>query len=407
MNFFLDMQDENDTLVSEFEPSSDTASEETASEVSEIITAADAVEDSAEKIEDGLVISETVESLICVGKIATSGEPVNMGMLYATESLFGTLVARNFPGEAITKPDFESHVAGGESAMRARIGYYCSEGFLEQAKQVVARIVAFLKEQFQNAVTFLMQLFTSAAKMKKSYEEIVSELGKEADYNVSSDKEIKVSVSYLNDGKKADPLAAVKAAKTMYDAVQSSTKKLASTATAAFKSAATAENTDEIIQSLEKSRSESYSGHSSALTVSGFKPITTKGRLTFVAGKSIEKSSIPAMSKSDLISFAKAGIELAGAIEKHKENIKEINKMRDEEIKAIDATYKAANESKEGTESESARTTELRRKLIAMTKASTTIEVASLSKASALAFRVLAAGLSCAKANKALLAKKK
>lgn len=401
--FAFNMLSDEDTNIDAFSPEAEGADSELASEVTEVISATEEVSDEVAAAEEGVAISETLESLVDIGRAVAAGSAVSNVLLFSVESQVRSIPAQALGLDVLDKVEFESIATDGESAIRARLIAYTEESFVEKVKKVVAETVAYIKRIFDNIMGMLLKLFVSAAKIKKSYEELAAKLGKDG-YEDSTDAKVSLSATWLNDGKKPDPAAAVAAAEKLYTGVQGVTKKLASAATAEFKKIASgeADKLDSAVQAIEKQRSQSYSG-SPFVEVAGRKPVTSNGVLKFMPPKKIEQSSISALSKSALIAFVKSGGELASILEKHKESVKEIKKLRDEEVKMVE---ELAGKMAKGGDEDAAKASELRRKLVGMTKVSASKEIASLSTASGIAFRVAVAGLSFAKSNAAALAKK-
>ena len=402
--FSLSFLDDSSTEV-EFDPSSDAADTELASDAMETVEAVSEVASGADGVDEVVEASETFESLISFGKIAAKGQPVNMGGLYMAESHLARLPEALYKDslQKLDQPDFESAVSD-ESAMRQRALQYCSESFLSDAKAVIKRGIAWLVAQFEKAIVIIKKLFTSAAKIKKSLEDIKSELSKDADYLASSEKEISVNAGWLNDGKKVNPLKAVGEAKSVYTTYAGKVKQLTGGLKGKF-SEIKAKESDyaNIIRGIETQRSATFG---TSAVISGHKLGIVNGRVVVGGAPSIEKKVIPALSKSELVAFIGEAIGLASELEKHKDHIKEAETAKNDEIKLINDAAKELDKAS-SEEGDSEKTAELRRKITALTKVSCQKDLASLNAVSGAAFGVSFAAHNLAKSNQAALAKKK
>lgn len=412
MSFLLTMLDDASPDV-EFDAASDGADTELANDAIEVQEAVNEAGEVAEGIEDGVEVVEAAESLISYSQMAAAGQPVSKSGQYMAESLYGSLVAKT--GKLFTSvtpitngPDFESTTTS-ESAIRARAVAYCQEGFVQEATALVKRVAAAIAALFEKVVVAIKRLFMSAAKIKKVLEETKSALGKTEDYQDSaSDKEITVSAQWLNDGSKVNPTKAVSDAESKYTSYSSTLKSGLSEIKSIFTSIVknTGEDASEEERAIQKAEMILSSTMGGRKTIAG-RPINmSKGAISIGPAPSISKSSMTAMSRSDLLSFIGEAIKLAEALEKHKDHIKDAEKAKTEEIKAISDVAKEL-EKASTDEAETAKTALLRRRLTTLTKLSSSKAIGSLNTISGVAFGVLFAATKLAKANAKALAKKK
>lgn len=412
MSFLLSMLDDASPDV-EFDAASDGADTELANDAIEVQEAVNEAGEVAEGIEDGVEVVEAAESLISYSQMAAAGQPVSKSGQYMAESLYGSLVAKT--GKLFTSvtpitngPDFESATSS-DSSIRARAVVYCQEGFVQEATALVKRVAAAIAALFEKVVVAIKRLFMSAAKIKKALEDVKSALGKTEDYqDTAGDKEISVAAQWLNDGSKVNPTKAVADAESQYNELSSSMKtgltEIKSIFTTIVKTTGEdASEEEKAVQKAELILSGSVKGRK---TIAGRPISVSKGTISIGPAPSISKSSIPAMSRSDLLSFIGQAIKLAETLEKHKEHIKDAEKAKAEEIKAINDVAKEL-EKASTDESETAKTAELRRRLTTLTKISSSKAIASLNSVSGVAFGVLFAATKLAKTNAKALAKKK
>lgn len=411
MSFFITMLDDASPDV-EFDAAADGADTELANDAIEVQEAVNEAGEVAEGIEDGVEVVEAAESLISYSQMAAAGQPVSKNGQYMAERLYEGIVGKT--GKLFTSvtpitngPDFESATSS-ESAIRARAVMYCQEGFVQEATALVKRIAAFIVTLFEKAVVAIKRLFMSAAKIKKVLEDVKSALGKTEDYQESAtDKDVAISSQWLNDGSKPEPTKAVASALAAYNMTSSAVSRVTGVIKGKFSEIASgsgAEGTLEgDIQAIELARSGSYKNVSK---VAGRVINVSKGKLVIGGAPSISKNTTTAFSRTDLIAFIGEATKLAEALEKHKDHIKEAEKAKTEEIKAINEA--ATKLEKASTnEADSAKTADLRRRLTALTKISVSHDIASLNAVSGAAFGVLFAATKFAKANAKVLAKKK
>jgi predicted nucleic acid-binding Zn-ribbon protein len=401
-NLFLSFLDGEAAEV-EFDAGSDTADTELASDAIEVIDAVNEVGEGSAATEDAVELVEVTESLIATGQAVAKGQPITAIGLYMAEQHVSRLPVVLFESSLgkLEQTAFESIVTD-ESAIRQRALAYASESFLSDAKTLVKKAAAWVMSMFDKLLVLIKRVFLTASKMKKSLEDIKSDLSKEGDYTPTSEKEVSVNAGWLNDGKKVNPSDAVKTAKEQYTKAAGAAKTLTGELVGKYKEIVAAEGDfQKTIEEVEVKRSSSFS---TLASISGHKLSVSKGRLVVGPAPSIEKKVIPAFSKADLVKFVDAAIALAAALEKHKDTIKEAEKAKSDEVKAIND---AAKELDNAADADSAKIATLRRKLTALTKVSASTDIASLNAVSGAAFAVLFASVSFAKSNKAALAKKK
>lgn len=408
MSFLLTMLDDASPDV-EFDAASDGADTELANDAIEVQEAVNAAGEVAEGIEDGVEVVEAAESLISYSQMAAAGQPVSKNGQYMAESLYEGIVGKT--GKLFTSvtpitngPDFESATSS-DSAIRARAVVYCQEGFVQEATALVKRVAAAIAALFEKAVVAIKRLFMSAAKIKKVLEETKSALGKTEDYQDSAtDKDVAIAAQWLNDGSKPEPSKAVASAISAYEKASSGVSKLTGGIKGKFSEIAGGTGDFEgSIRGVELARSGSFKNLDK---VAGRVINVSKGKLVIGGAPSISKNTISAYPRSDLIAFIGEAIKLAEALEKHKDHIKDAEKAKTEEVKAInEAATKLEKASTD--EAESAKTADLRRRLSALTKISVSHDIASLNAVSGAAFGVLFAATKFAKANAKALAKKK
>lgn len=408
MSFLLTMLDDASPDV-EFDAASDGADTELANDAIEVQEAVNAAGEVAEGIEDGVEVVEAAESLISYSKMAAAGQPVSKNGQFMAERFYEGIVGKT--GKLFTSvtpitngPDFESATSS-DSAIRARAVVYCQEGFVQEATALVKRIAAAIAALFEKAVVAIKRLFMSAAKIKKVLEETKSALGKTEDYqDRATDKDVGIAAQWLNDGSKPEPTKAVASAIAAYEKASSAVTRLTGEIKGKFSEIAGGTGDFEVyIQGVEIARSGSFKNLDK---VAGRVINVSKGKLVIGGAPSISKNTISAYSRSDLIAFIGEAIKLAEALEKHKDHIKDAEKAKTEEVKAInEAATKLEKASTD--EAESAKTADLRRRLSALTKISVSHDIASLNAVSGVAFGVLFAATKFAKANAKALVKKK
>ncbi len=400
---------EEEVVFAAGESTSDAADTELANDAREVQEAVNEADQAGAAIEEGVEVVEAAESLITFGQMTAAGEAVTRSGLYMAESRFEAIAAK--AGHAFKSvdpikdaPSFES-AASSESSIRARAAVYAQEGFIQDATAFVKRIVAMIAGWFEKLVVVIKALFTSAAKVKKQLEDLKSSLGKSEDYLESTDKEVSVAAKWLNDGTKIDPSKAVASAKSGYTSAAS--KVLNITGRLKGKFAEIAANTADYegaLKYVERERSASYTKFSGP--IAGRPVGQSNGSIVIGNAPSISKSSMQAMGRKALVSFIGEAIGLAEVLEKHKDHTKDAEKAKSEEVKLINEA--AAKIDKASTEeSDSAKTAELRRRLITLTKVSVSKDLSSLNRVCNVSFGVLLAAKSLAQANAKTLAKKK
>lgn len=400
---------EEEVVFAAGESTSDAADTELANNAREVQEAVNEADQAGAAIEEGVEVVEAAESLITFGQMTAAGEAVTRSGLYMAESRFEAIAAK--AGHAFKSvdpikdaPSFES-AASSESSIRARAAVYAQEGFIQDATAFVKRIVAMIAGWFEKLVVVIKALFTSAAKVKKQLEDLKSSLGKSEDYLESVDKEVSVAAKWLNDGTKIDPSKAVASAKNAYTSAAAKVLTLTGALKGKFETIATKEGGfEKVLREVESERSSSFTKFSGP--IAGRPVGQSNGSIVIGNAPSISKSSMQALSRKALVAFVDEAIGLAEVLEKHKDHTKDADKAKAEEVKLINET--AAKIEKASTEeSDSAKTAELRRRLIALTKVSVSKDLSSLNRVCNVSFGVLLAAKSLAQANAKTLAKKK
>lgn len=401
---------EEEVVFAAGESTSDAADTELANDAREVQEAVNEADQAGAAIEEGVEVVEAAESLITFGQMTAAGEAVTRSGLYMAESRFEAIAAK--AGHAFKSvdpikdaPNFES-AASSESSIRARAAVYAQEGFIQDATAFVKRIVAMIAGWFEKLVVVIKALFTSAAKVKKQLEDLKSSLGKSEDYLESNyDKDVSVAAKWLNDGTKIAPSKAVASAKSAYTSAASRVLNITGKLKGMFAEiAANTADYEGALKYVERERSASYTKFSGP--IAGRPVGQSNGSIVIGNAPSISKSSMQAMDRKALVSFIDEAIGLAEVLEKHKDHTKDAEKAKSEEVKLINEA--AAKIEKASTEeSESAKTAELRRRLITLTKVSVSKDLSSLNRVCNVSFGVLLAAKSLAQANAKILAKKK